>query len=111
MYYSAVLHTFTNDEVGIMPPRDGRPDGPLNLLQSPGMLAFGLFEEAYKEIGKLQKYALGGSSSESSSGSPFLNILGGMLGALYEQTNYPHRQRLQEMLARLQNRQQPRDVV
>lgn len=88
-------------------PGDGRPERPLDLLQSPGMLAFGLFEEAYREIGKLQKYALaGGDSGESSSGSPFLGILGRMLGALYDQTNYPHRQRLQELLERHQRRQQ-----
>jgi hypothetical protein len=105
-------YSITKWGVSLMP-GDGTREQPLDLLRSPGMFAFGLFEEAYKEIGKLQKYALTGSDSRdgSTSGSPFLAILGRALGALYESANYPHRQRLQEMLARLQNQQQQRDVA
>lgn len=84
-------------------PVDGRPERPRDLLQSPGMLAFGLFEEAYREIGNLQQYALsGGDTRENGGGSPFLGILGRMLGALYHQTNYPYRDRLRELLERHQ---------
>lgn len=92
-------------------PGDRNPENRRDLFLSPTSLAAGLFEEAYREIGRMQRYALMGGDSRDGhcSGSPFLGILGRMLGSLHEQTNYPHRQRLEELLARLQRQQGPQD--
>lgn len=95
-------------------PDDRAPERRRDLFRNPTTLAAGLFEAAYSGLADLQRYALGcdsreGRGNSGNSGNPFLRILSNMLGALLEQTNYPHRHRLEEMLARHRRQQGPED--
>jgi hypothetical protein len=91
-------------------PTDRAPERQQNLFESPTTMAAGLSRAAWDEIAKMQKYALTGDSRQGgNSGCPFLGPLGAMLGALYDQTSYPHHQRLREMFDRHRNQQGQQD--